>query len=211
MAKLSKQAQRTADAEAPTPLAMIDGVAVWCAHDEIVPTEKIIGNPRNPNRHPEKQVAALGKVIKGQGWRAPITISRHSGFVVRGHGRYAAALDLGLSAVPVDFQEYEDDANEWADMVADNRIAEMAEMDKHALRDILTSMQDSYQDLDIELTGYTATDIDSLIESTAPKDGIDLDENQGLPDALPEDGDENVQADGKIYHCPKCGFEFKAD
>jgi hypothetical protein len=208
------KAKKTATPEPDTtgePLATIDGVAVWCAHDEIVPIEKIIGNPRNPNRHPAKQVAALGKIIRGQGWRAPITISRHSGFVVRGHGRYAAALDLGLSAVPVDFQEYEDDANEWADMVADNRVAEMAEMDKGALKDILVAMQDNYADLDIELTGFTGTDIDDLIQATASKGGIGLDDDPGLPDDPGDPDPGNVKPDGKIYHCPKCGFEFQAD
>ena len=36
---------------------------VYCAYDEMVAIEKVIGNPRNPNRHPEKQVELLAKLI----------------------------------------------------------------------------------------------------------------------------------------------------
>ncbi len=64
---------------------------VKCAHDEMVPLEEIIPNPRNPNQHPDQQIELLAKIIAAQGWRAPITVSTRSGFIVRGHGRFAAA------------------------------------------------------------------------------------------------------------------------
>jgi hypothetical protein len=51
------------------------------------PVESVVGNPRNPNVHPERQIELLAKIISAQGWRAPITVSTRSGFVVRGHGR----------------------------------------------------------------------------------------------------------------------------
>ena len=82
------------------------GPATNCAFDELVPVEKLVPNPRNPNQHPEAQVALLAKVITHQGWRAPIVVSTRSGFIVAGHGRYEAAKVLGLESVPVDYQEF---------------------------------------------------------------------------------------------------------
>lgn len=74
------------------PRAMIGEIPVFCSFDELVDTEKVIGNPRNPNTHGKKQVELLAKIIKATGWRNNITISRQSGFVVKGHGRLAAAI-----------------------------------------------------------------------------------------------------------------------
>ena len=51
---------------------------VYCAHSQMVEIEKVIPNPRNPNKHSEKQIALLSKIIAAQGWRAPITVSTRS-------------------------------------------------------------------------------------------------------------------------------------
>jgi len=62
----------------------------------MVDIEKLVGNPSNPNKHPQKQIELPDKIIKAQGWRNPIVVSKRSGFVVKGHGRLAAARLLGL-------------------------------------------------------------------------------------------------------------------
>ncbi len=74
------------------PRAMIGDIPVFCTYDELLDTEKVVGNPKNPNEHPKEQIDMLAKIIKATGWRANITISRRSGFVVKGHGRLAAAI-----------------------------------------------------------------------------------------------------------------------
>ena len=99
----------------PNHLATADDIPVFCAHDDIAPIETVVPNPRNPNKHPDAQLELLAKIIDGQGWRAPITVSNRSGFVVRGHGRLAAARLLGKATVPIDRQEYADEASEYAD------------------------------------------------------------------------------------------------
>ena len=118
------------------PKATAGGVPVFCAHDAIVATEKLVPNPKNPNKHPADQVALLGRIIEATGWRQPITISNRSGFIVKGHGRLMAAQAAGLAAVPVDYQEYANEAEEYADLVADNRLAELSEIDNALLADI---------------------------------------------------------------------------
>lgn len=75
-------------------------IAIHCAYDELKSIAEVVPNPRNPNTHPEKQVKLLAKIIEAHGWRAPITVSKRSGFVIRGHGRLAAAQLLGCETVP---------------------------------------------------------------------------------------------------------------
>lgn len=122
---------------------------VHCAHDRMVLIGELKPNPRNPNRHPEKQIELLSRIIEAQGWRSPITISTRSGMIVRGHGRYEAARRLKCAEVPVDFQDYASDTEEWQDLLADNRIAELSQVDESILREILHDI-----DLDVELAGY---------------------------------------------------------
>lgn len=122
------------------PKATAGGVPVFCAHDAIVAIEKLIPNPKNPNTHPDAQIQALGRIIRQTGWRAPITVSKRSGFIVKGHGRLAAAKLEGLTEVPVDYQNYTNEAEEYADLVADNRIAELAEIDNKLLADIFADI-----------------------------------------------------------------------
>ncbi len=126
-------------------------IPVHCAHDRLAPVGDLKPHPKNPNRHPEQQLAMLAKIIQHQGWRAPIVISKRSGFVVSGHGRLEAAKLLGLESVPVNEQQFATEADELAHLVADNRIAELAEMDNRALQELI---EDNLRGkLDLEIAG----------------------------------------------------------
>lgn len=140
---------------------MAGDIPVYCSHDEIVDIMKVIPNPKNPNTHGERQIEILSQVIKAQGWRKPITVSKRSGFVVAGHGRLQAALQLQADKVPVDYQDYATEAEEYADLVADNRIAELSNINEDLLIDILNEINDT--DIDTILTGYEYHEIDDLI------------------------------------------------
>lgn len=150
--------------------------AVHCAYDEMVPIGELRENPRNPNRHPDSQIELLAKIITETGWRAPITVSKRSGYIVRGHGRLMAARKAGLTECPVDWQDYESDEQELQDLIADNRIAELAEIDDDALRDIIGDLQEI--GADVELAGFTDADlediehddVDDVIDDTPPED-----------------------------------------
>ena len=124
-----------AEPRATTP----DGIPVFCAFDELVPIEKTVPNPKNPNQHNEKQISLLGSIIQANGWRAAITVSKRSGFIVKGHGRRLAALHIKSGHVPVDYQDYASEAEEWADLIADNRLAELSTLDTAMLIDLIVS------------------------------------------------------------------------
>jgi len=134
---------------------------IHCKHDEMIEANTLRLNPRNPNRHPDNQIKLLAKIIENQGWRVPVIVSKRSDLIVSGHCRVQAALQLKDQSVPVVYQEFESDAEEWAHMIADNRIAELADMDNSALKDLLSEMDTGA--LDMELTGYDGTVLENLM------------------------------------------------
>jgi hypothetical protein len=134
----------------------MDEIKVFCSHTEMRDPVSLVEHPRNYNTHPAEQIRLLAKIIKHQGWRNPITVSKRSGYVVKGHGRLAAAMLLKCEEVPIDLQDYKDEASELADMIADNRIAELAEADQDALKSLL--LDETFNDFDIELTGFENVD-----------------------------------------------------
>lgn len=115
----------------------------------MVDIDLLVPNPRNPNKHPDNQIKLLAKIMAHQGWRSPIVVSNRSGFITKGHGRLMAAKLNGWTQAPVDKQDYANEADEFADMVADNKIAELSETDMTMVNeDALT-----FPDLDMDLLG----------------------------------------------------------
>lgn len=145
------------------------GIPVHCAHLRIADVTSLIPNPRNPNKHGDTQVALLAKIIRHQGWRAPITVSRRSGFIVTGHGRLEAAKLLQVAEVPVDEQDFATEADEWAHLIADNRIAELADADRAMLRDLAEELDSGA--FDMELTGFDHAALEELM-TAAPPEGV---------------------------------------
>ena len=196
-----------------TPKAWADGVPVYCAHDAIVDVTALVPNPMNPNTHPDEQIQMLGRIIRepSQGWRNPITVSNRSGFIVKGHGRLSAALLEGLKEVPVDYQNYESEASEYSDLVADNRIAELAEIDRKMLADIFAEIDTG--EMPAEVTGYTEEEMESLITGLSEALHNDLDNPDDVPDA-PEP-DKVITQKGDVWilgrHRVMCGNSTSED
>jgi DNA modification methylase len=131
---------------------------IECAHDELVDLVRLQPNPRNPNKHPQRQIEMLAKIIAYQGQRAPIVVSKRSGFIVKGHGRLEAIKHLGWAQAAVDHQDYTDEAQEFADMVADNKIAELAEHDDELMK--LTALELNLDNgFDLDLLGVPELDL----------------------------------------------------
>ena len=149
-------------------------IPVHCAHTRLVDPNTLEPNPANPNRHSAHQIQLLASIIQDQGWRNPVTVSKRSGLIVRGHGRLEAALLLGCEVIPVDEQDYASEAEELADLLADNRLSELAELDEDDLRRVLKSIGETDPDFDLELTGFMEDEIRKLMEDdTDPAEDLE--------------------------------------
>lgn len=192
------------------PRTTASGIPVYCAHDAIVKIKDLKPNPKNPNKHPQQQLEMLGKVIRGNGWRNPITVSNRSGFIVKGHGRLLAAQLEEFTEVPVEYQNYATDEAELADLTADNRIAELAEMDNKMLADIFSDIDTGA--IDFELSGYTEDEYQSLASALSEAVHKDLDD----PDIVIEPPEDPVTQYGDIWilggrHRVMCGSSTNPD
>lgn len=123
---------------------------VRCLFDKMVKLKELKPHPKNRNKHPDEQITRLAEILEYQGWRYPIKVSKLSGFITAGHGRLEAATKLGLKEVPVNFQEYESEEQEYADLTADNAIALWAEIDLAAIN---VDLADLGPDFNIDLLG----------------------------------------------------------
>jgi len=130
---------------------------VHCEYTELVDIEKLIPNPDNPNEHSREQIDWLARVIKARGWRSPIVVSKRSGFITKGHGRLESAKLNGYEQVPVDFQYYNNEAEEYADMVSDN---ELARLSRTNMSKINADLPKFGPELDIDLLGIPDFKID---------------------------------------------------
>lgn len=171
-----------------------DGIPVFCSFDKIAPLSELKPNPANPNTHGRKQLELLGDIIISTGWRAPITVSRRSGLITKGHGRLMAAQTKRLKHAPVEFQSYASEAEEHADLIADNRLAELSVLDNSKLLDMIQEMDTG--ELPLELTGYTQDDLKEII---AALEGAD-DTTDDKKDKEPEMGKETFSRPGDLWH-----------
>jgi hypothetical protein len=174
-----------------------------CSYDELVELHKIIPNPKNPNNHSDKQIERLSKLIEYQGQRHPIIVSKRSGFVVVGHGRLDSIKKLGWEKAAVNYQDFENEAQEYAFVVSDNAISEWSELD---LSMVNSEMLDFGPDFDVDLLGIEDFVIEP-IEKFEPQ--ADEDEVPEVVNPITRRGD--IWLLGAYYECEKCKKRYEID
>jgi ParB-like chromosome segregation protein Spo0J len=206
-------------------------IPIHCSHTRKAHPDDLEPHPRNPNRHSDQQIAVLAHIIENAGWRNPIVTSKRSGLVVKGHARLAAAIMLGLKEVPVDEQDYASEAEEVADLIADNRINELAELDYGIVHELLNDVEIFDTTFDLDLTGFDLFSRGDIKKKYAEPDQSENGEAEitdhagAVPPNLthpsetsdaasgtnnqPETATVNATAAGStITKCPKCGWQL---
>lgn len=156
-----------------------------------IATADLIPSPRNAKKHDEIQIAKIAGSIKEFGFGAPIITDGDNG-ILAGHGRWMAAMKLGLEKVPCVEMGHLSDTQRRAYMLADNRLAEIGggwDMDQ----------------LKIELEELSAEEID--LDALGFGDEFTVTESDITP---AESSGGEIDVDGMELGCccPKCGFEF---
>ncbi len=166
---------------------------------QLVSLKDVKLNPKNRNRHDKDQIERLIKIIEYQGFRSPLIISNRTQMLVAGHGRLQAAKKMKLKQVPVMYQDFTDEAQEYACMVSDNAIASWSELDMSAIN---TDIGDLGPDFDIDLLGIKGFEIDVA------------DKELGDEEAMPEHVEPRTKL-GDIYalgdHRLMCGDSTSID
>src|SRR5208283_1131518 len=129
---------------------------IHCEHSALIDVKVLKPHPKNRNKHSKDQIDRLCKILDYQGWRYPIKVSKRSGYITSGHGRLMAAKKMGLKEVPVSYQDYKSDDQEYADVQSDNAIASWAELDLEGINLDVSSMPE----FDVDLLGIKGFEID---------------------------------------------------
>lgn len=124
---------------------------IHCLYDQLIHPKLLKPHPKNRNKHFSDQIRRLGVGIEYQGWRHAIKISKQSGFITSGHARREAAILKRWEEVPVVYQDYENEEQEYADVQFDNNIAQWGEMDRS---EINNDLPDLGPDFDLEMLGF---------------------------------------------------------
>lgn len=128
----------------------------------MVPTVDRKPYKRNAKIHSEEQVEMLAASIQEFGFNNPILIDDKNG-VIAGHGRLLAAKKLELEKVPCIYLSHLTEEQKRAYILADNRLAELAEWDDAVLDLELLNIED----IDMSAFGFGEIEIE---EEDEPKE-----------------------------------------
>lgn len=111
----------------------------------------------NAKIHGKEQIEKLKASIKEFGFVNPCLIDRDYNLIA-GHGRVMAAEELGMETVPCVFVEGLTDEQRRAYILADNKLAELAEWDNVLVASELAELAEV--GFDISLTGFEMQEVD---------------------------------------------------
>ena len=155
-------ARRRSDTEADDPRRLAPKLAV-----EERPVASLVPYANNARRHSDRQLEKIAGSIRSFGFVNPILVDAQGG-VVAGHGRLEAAKRLGMATVPTIRLDHLGPAEKRAYVIADNRLAELADWDRDLLRIELGALVDfeldGALDFDIGVLGFETAEIDLLID-----------------------------------------------
>lgn len=145
-----------------------------------IDTDQLKPNPYKVRTHPKDQIDEVAESIKTFGFVVPIVADQKK-VIILGTARYLAAVKRRLQRVPVLILEDISDAKARALAIADNKIAEKAGWDRKALATELTELRELLieEDIEIEVTGFSAAEIDQIVidmeeDSRDPADEVPL-------------------------------------
>jgi DNA modification methylase len=167
--------------------------------------DALIPYARNSRTHSDAQVAQIAASIKDFGWTNPVLIDGDNG-IIAGHGRLLAARKLGQDEVPTIQLAGLSDAQKRAYIIADNKLALNAGWDDELLALELGELQEL--GFDIELTGFSADELEDLVEVEQVEGNTD-------PDEIPEPPVDPVTKLGDVWllgkHRLMCGDSTSID
>ena len=157
---------------------------------EMWPLDRLRPYERNARTHSPEQVAQIVASIHEFGFTTPLLVDGDSG-ILAGHGRLAAAKQIGMKAVPVIVLDHLTPKQRQAYILADNQLTLNAGWDLEMLQFEIQELEDA--GFDMGLTGFDDDDIAQILDGSygsKPAGG-------GAPDVEPEEpADDDPSASG---------------
>lgn len=159
--------------------------AAWPAGTEMVAISALQPYARNARTHSRRQVKKIAASIERFGFVNPVLIDENN-LIIAGHGRVAAAKQLGWAEVPTLRVEHLNETEKRAYILADNRLAEEAGWDQEMLAIELQGLIEV--DFSIELAGFDTAEVDFVLDAQAEANAPDQNIDDEVP-PIPASGD----------------------
>jgi DNA modification methylase len=170
-------------------------------YDPAFPIDQLSEHPDNPRRG---DVDAIAASLDAHGFYGAVLVQASTRRIIAGNHRTRVARDRGATTVPVLWLDVDDDEAARL-LLVDNRTADDAVYDSHALADLLASL--SVTDAGLIGSGYDQADLARLLKRWATPDDPD--------DVVPEPPPEPRSALGDLWelgdHRLLCGSATSAD
>jgi hypothetical protein len=133
---------------------------------ETKPISWLIPYPGNARKRTQAAINNLAHLLELYGWRQPIA-AEENGYILMGHGRRLAALQLGWTEAPVHIVRGLSPEKLRALRIADNKSAEGSSWDESLLTTELLDLKGF--NFDLTGTGFASTEIDDLLSGKGIK------------------------------------------
>ena len=133
---------------------------------KLIDINELIPYANNARTHSKEQINKIRSSLREFGFVSPVLIDKNKN-IIAGHGRVAAAREEKIKKVPCVLVEHLTEAQKKAYIIADNRLALDAGWDEEILALELENLKEL--DFDVELTGFSAAEIDELFSSIHDK------------------------------------------
>lgn len=140
---------------------------------EMIPRASLHANPRNPRKHPKKQLLLISSALQRWGFLVPIICDENYN-IVAGNARWEAAGLAGMDEVPVVRRDFVSEAEMRAFALAENRLAELGGWDLEIVSQELEFLLDHSFDIgltdfgDLDLGIATSAEVEEPIELPTP-------------------------------------------
>ncbi len=161
----------------------------------------------NSKLHNRAQITKIRESIREFGFINPVLLDENLE-IIAGHGRVAAARDMGMHDVPAIILSHLTDAQKRAYRIADNKLTELGKWSIELLNLEFTELSKLDLNFDLDITGFETGEIDLILGG----DGTSDPKNDIIPPL--NDADRRCKR-GDIWrlgrHTIICGDALKSD
>lgn len=186
---------------------------------KIVELAKLVPYEKNPNIHPQEQIAAMAKSMETYGQYYPIIVDEDLK-ILCGHGKVIALQHLGKTEGEVRIMHGLTDKQKLKIVIEDNKIQSMSYVNYTKIEEIIREVGE------LDIIGFGTDYLDAIInESVKDNMGVDFSQPapkpqssekqvEGIPQEKRNDQDEERNdIESGMQHartmiCPHCGKEI---
>lgn len=161
---------------------------------ELVETDQIIPFHANARTHSKKQIDKIARPMQQRGITNPLLLDENN-VLLAGHGRLAAAVQLGLGRLPCIRMSGMSEDDKRAYRLADNQLALEAGWHFDLLAGELQFLVDA--DFDVGLTGFDDAEVDIILTEHQARSVTPASPDDETPPVAP--GAEAVTRDGDLW------------